>query len=256
MPEACRRCAAPATASPPRPDPGQAAATVRPQRRSALPWQPPSPALAWFHDQIMSLRTRASRWQGLESPSRAGRQSWLTRREGEAADCTARRSSGSGTAHAAAPTTEAPSRSAVRVRGEVAVRHQPDDRDGRPRTAPPGSWRVWAELSKPMSVLPGGARDIRGDDVGSVTVQAAPGSSGGLRYRNCPNALPGRRSAATQPLLFLDFSSSMRLKRTPLTTSTLQRTDLASDGRTRETCLVTQSPSGGRERYLDPAVTC
>jgi hypothetical protein len=52
------------------------------------------------------------------------------------------------------------------------------------------------------------------------------------------------------------FSSSMRLKRTPLTTSTLQRTDPASDGRTLETCLVTLPPSGGTERYPDPAVTC
>ena len=52
------------------------------------------------------------------------------------------------------------------------------------------------------------------------------------------------------------FSSSMRLKRAALTTSTLQPADPASDGRTLETCLVTLPPSGGTERYPDPAVTC
>jgi hypothetical protein len=52
------------------------------------------------------------------------------------------------------------------------------------------------------------------------------------------------------------FSSSMRLKRAPLTTSTLQRTHPASDGRTLETCLVTLPPSEGTERYPDPAATC
>ena len=61
----------------------------------------------------------------------------------------------------------------------------------------------------------------------------------------------GRRSPATQPLLFLDA-----LEESPLTTSTLQRTDPASDGRTLKTCLVTLPPSGGTERYPDPAVTC
>jgi hypothetical protein len=93
---------------------------VRPRRRSALPWQPPSPAFAWsrpdviqLHFQIMSIRTRASRWQGPGGPGGTGRQSWLTRCEGEAVDCTARRSSGSGTAHAAVRTTEAPSRTAA-----------------------------------------------------------------------------------------------------------------------------------------------
>ena len=52
------------------------------------------------------------------------------------------------------------------------------------------------------------------------------------------------------------FSSSVRLKRAPLITSALQRADPASDGRTLETCLVTPPPSGGTERYPDPAVTC
>jgi hypothetical protein len=52
------------------------------------------------------------------------------------------------------------------------------------------------------------------------------------------------------------FSSSMRLKRAPLTTSTLQRTDPASDGRALEACLVRLSLSGGAERYPDSAVTC
>ena len=52
-------------------------------------------------------------------------------------------------------------------------------------------------------------------------------------------------------LLFLDA-----LEETPLTTSTLQRTDPASDGKSQETCLVTLLPSGGTERYPDPAVTC
>jgi hypothetical protein len=37
--------------------------------------------------------------------NRLGLQSWLTQSEGEAADCTARRSSASGTAHATVPTT-------------------------------------------------------------------------------------------------------------------------------------------------------
>jgi len=52
------------------------------------------------------------------------------------------------------------------------------------------------------------------------------------------------------------FSSSMRLKRAPLTTSTFQRTDPASDWRTLETCLVTLPLSRGAERYPDPAATC
>ena len=52
------------------------------------------------------------------------------------------------------------------------------------------------------------------------------------------------------------FSSSMRLKSVPLTTSTLQWMDPASDGRTLETCLVTLPQSGGTERYSDPVVTC
>jgi hypothetical protein len=55
------------------------------------------------------------------------------------------------------------------------------------------------------------------------------------------------------------FSSSMRLKRAPQTTSTLQRTDPASDGRTLETCLVTLPPSEGAEPYPDPCrdlLTC
>ncbi len=45
--------------------------------------------------------------------------------------------------------------------------------------------------------LPGGARDIRGDDVGSVPVQAAAGPLWRTaRYHNCPNARPG---AGVQP---------------------------------------------------------
>jgi len=103
-------------------------AMVRPRRRSALPWQPPSPSFAWsrldviqLHFQIMSIRTRASRWQGPGGPGGTGRQSWLTRCEGEAVDCTARRSSGSGTTHAAVGTTEGPSRTADPVHPGVAV---------------------------------------------------------------------------------------------------------------------------------------
>ena len=46
------------------------------------------------------------------------------------------------------------------------------------------------------------------------------------------------------------------LEESPLTTSTPQRTNPASDGRTLETCLVTLPPSGGTERYPDTAVTC
>jgi hypothetical protein len=52
------------------------------------------------------------------------------------------------------------------------------------------------------------------------------------------------------------FSSLVRLRRAPPATSTVQRTDPASDGRTLETCLVTLPPSGGGERHSVPAVTC
>ena len=76
-------------------------------------------------------------------------------------------------------------------------------------------------------------------------------SNGGVGYSNCPNA---RLCAGAQPPN--PFSSSMRLKRAPLTTSTLQRTDPASDGRNLETCLVALLPSGGTERYPDPAMIC
>jgi hypothetical protein len=61
----------------------------------------------------------------------------------------------------------------------------------------------------------------------------------------------GAGTQPPNPLLFLDA-----LEERPLTTSTGQRTDPASDGRTLETCLVTLSPSGGTERYSDTAVNC
>jgi hypothetical protein len=69
-----------------------------------------------------------------------------------------------------------------------------------------------------------------------------------------PTVRMPRLDAGAQPSNL--FSSWMRLKKVPLATSTLQRTDRASDGRTLETCLVTLPPSGGTEHYPDPAVTC
>jgi len=75
--------------------------------------------------------------------------------------------------------------------------------------------------------------------------------NGGVGYYNCPNARLGAGARPPDPC-----SSSMRLKRAPLTTSTLQRTDPASDGRILETCLVTLPPSGGTDGYPNPAMTC
>jgi hypothetical protein len=99
--------------------------------------------------------------------------------------------------------------------------------------------------------LPGGACDVGGDDVGRMPVQAAAGPLWRTQVSQLSECPPGRRSPAMQPLLFLDA-----LEESPLNTSTLQRTDPASEGRTLETCLVRRPPSGGAERYSDPVVTC
>ncbi len=63
-----------------------------------------------------------------------------------------------------------------------------------------------------------------------------------------------RLGAGAQPLN--PCSSSVHLKRAPPATSTFQRTDPASDGRSLETRLVTLPPSRGADRYSILAVTC
>jgi hypothetical protein len=70
-----------------------------------------------------------------------------------------------------------PRRSAVRAHVAVAVRNRLANRCPRTVTrCPPGGCGRQAELL-PARGLPGGTRDIRGDDVGGVPVQAAAGRS-------------------------------------------------------------------------------
>jgi hypothetical protein len=92
----------------------------------------------------MSIRTRASRWQGPEGPGGTGRQSWLTRCEGEAAD---------------APRADRPVRARLTPQCRQPKRH-PERRISRVATT--------AELSPPATKRPSGKQ---------VAWRASPGYS-------------------------------------------------------------------------------
>jgi hypothetical protein len=122
----------------------------------------------WIHAQ--PLREGAGRLAGRASRSRSG----------SAPASPAKRRSRRMIVRARHLRTEIPTgrprRSAVHVRAEVAVRHRRlvIGIGGRGQLRP-AAGTAGRSLPKPVSVLPGGARDIGGHNVGGMPVQAAAG---------------------------------------------------------------------------------